>query len=168
MVSRVRGVRACLASLRNPRLSICTGGCSGSTCAFIRCLGHVCHGWLGFGSCQEGNTCLLLDVLWHFCVRADSRTRPCRHGSDSWIAWGAHHSVQLRGLAIGSNDLRQRWQKILVSFAGPLAQFGILAVVVLGGASSAHPLVQTVPNAGRSPIEAATTCSCGSTSFGRF
>jgi Zn-dependent protease len=27
------------------------------------------------------------------------------------------------GLAIGSNDLRRRWQRVAVSFAGPLAQF---------------------------------------------
>jgi stage IV sporulation protein FB len=35
------------------------------------------------------------------------------------------------GLAIGSNALRKRWQRILVSFAGPGAQFLILAVVIL-------------------------------------
>jgi Zn-dependent protease len=35
------------------------------------------------------------------------------------------------GLAIGSNALRKRWQRILVSFAGPGAQFVILAVVIL-------------------------------------
>ncbi len=34
------------------------------------------------------------------------------------------------GLAIGSNALRRRWQRILVSFAGPGAQFVLLAVVI--------------------------------------
>lgn len=34
------------------------------------------------------------------------------------------------GLAVGSNQLGRRWQRILVSFAGPLAQFLLLGVVV--------------------------------------
>lgn len=36
------------------------------------------------------------------------------------------------GLAIGSNDLRRRWQRIAVSLAGPLAGFVFLGVVVAG------------------------------------
>jgi Zn-dependent protease len=37
------------------------------------------------------------------------------------------------GLAIGSNDLARRWQRNLVSFGGPLAQFLLLGVVILAG-----------------------------------
>jgi stage IV sporulation protein FB len=35
------------------------------------------------------------------------------------------------GLAVGSNHLRRRWQRMLVSFAGPLAQFLFLGVVLV-------------------------------------
>lgn len=35
------------------------------------------------------------------------------------------------GLAIGSSDLRKRWQRNLVYFAGPLTQFLFLGVVIL-------------------------------------
>jgi len=37
------------------------------------------------------------------------------------------------GLAIGSNQLDKRWQRIAVSFAGPLAQFVLLGLVLLTG-----------------------------------
>src|SRR6266851_2488877 len=39
------------------------------------------------------------------------------------------------GLAIGSNHLEKRWQRIAVSFAGPLAEFVLLGVVLLVGYS---------------------------------
>jgi Zn-dependent protease len=34
------------------------------------------------------------------------------------------------GVAIGSSDLNRRWQRILVYFAGPLAQFVLLALMI--------------------------------------
>lgn len=36
------------------------------------------------------------------------------------------------GLAVGSNNLSNRWQRIIVSFAGPLAQFIVYGLVLLG------------------------------------
>jgi len=36
------------------------------------------------------------------------------------------------GLAVGSNDLRERWQRILVSLAGPAIQIALWGLIVLG------------------------------------
>ena len=41
----------------------------------------------------------------------------------------------LGGLAIGSSDLRKRWQRNLVYFAGPLAQFLLLGIIFLAQAA---------------------------------
>jgi Zn-dependent protease len=48
--------------------------------------------------------------------------------------FGSHGHIVLYGfggLAIGSNALDKRWQRNFVSFAGPLAQFFLLGLVVL-------------------------------------
>ncbi len=47
--------------------------------------------------------------------------------------FGSHGYIVLYsfgGLAIGSNRLERRWQRMLVSFAGPLAQFLLLGAVI--------------------------------------
>lgn len=42
-------------------------------------------------------------------------------------SWGYIVLYGMGGLAVGSNDLQKRWQRILVSFAGPLAQLLLFA-----------------------------------------
>jgi stage IV sporulation protein FB len=50
--------------------------------------------------------------------------------------FGSHGHIVLYGfggLAVGSSNLSRRWQRNLVYFAGPLAQFLFLAIVILAG-----------------------------------
>jgi stage IV sporulation protein FB len=50
------------------------------------------------------------------------------------LAFGSHGHIVLYGfggLAIGSNDLAKRWQRIAVCFAGPLAGFLLLGLLFL-------------------------------------
>src|SRR5262245_2940933 len=56
--------------------------------------------------------------------------------------FGAYSRVVLYsfgGLAIGSLDLRRRWQRVLVSLAGPAAQLALAAAIWWGVLPLVHP-----------------------------
>jgi membrane-associated protease RseP (regulator of RpoE activity) len=85
---------------------------------------------LGWGLSRRGEGMQLL-LLWILCVFVSILIHELGHvfmgrlfGSDGHIVL---HSFG--GLAVGSNDLPSRWQRILVCFAGPLAGFVFLGLV---------------------------------------
>jgi stage IV sporulation protein FB len=72
-------------------------------------------------------------LIWVACMFVSILVHELGH---VWMgqAFGSHGSIVLYGfggLAIGSNRLHQRWQRIAVSFAGPLAGFVFLGVLFL-------------------------------------
>ncbi len=75
----------------------------------------------------------LLDLaLWIFCVFVSILLHELGH---IWMGrlFGSEGHILLYGmggLAIGSNNLSARWQRILVSFAGPLIQLVLWAILV--------------------------------------
>jgi Zn-dependent protease len=86
---------------------------------------------LGWSAIHRGISYLL---LWVGCVFVSILVHELGHvfagryfGSDGHIVL---HS--LGGLAIGSSDLRSRWQRIVVYFAGPLAGFLLLGALAVG------------------------------------
>jgi Zn-dependent protease len=92
-------------------------------------------------------------VLWIFCVFFSILIHEMGHVLMGRV-FGSNGEIVLYsfgGLAIGSNDLRRRWQRILVLFAGPGAQFLLFGVVWV----VAHYLPYTDPSWGQ-PLAAAT------------
>lgn len=84
---------------------------------------------LGWGSMQMGFNFLL---LWIACVFVSILIHELGHvlvgrffGSDGHIVL-----YSFGGLAIGSNALANRWQRVAVSFAGPWAGFVFIGVVL--------------------------------------
>jgi stage IV sporulation protein FB len=72
-------------------------------------------------------------VLWVGCVFVSILVHELGHVLMG-RAFGSHSHIVLYGfggLAIGSNDQPQRWQRIAVLFAGPLAGFALFGVVCL-------------------------------------
>jgi membrane-associated protease RseP (regulator of RpoE activity) len=73
-------------------------------------------------------------LIWVGCLFVSILVHELGH---VWMgqAFGSYGHIVLYGfggLAIGSNQLLSRWQRIAVSFAGPLAGFVFLGVVLLG------------------------------------
>lgn len=69
-------------------------------------------------------------VLWVGCVFISILVHEFGHVLVGRL-FGSHGYIVLYsmgGLAIGSNQLHRRWQRIAVSFAGPFAEFLLLAV----------------------------------------
>jgi stage IV sporulation protein FB len=71
-------------------------------------------------------------ALWVICVFVSVLIHEMGHvlmgrlfGSDGHIVL-----YSFGGVAIGSSDLRRRWQRILVAFAGPAIQFVLLGIVL--------------------------------------
>ena len=72
-------------------------------------------------------------LLWVVCVFVSILVHELGHAFMGRAFGSASHIVlySFGGLAIGSNSLRNRWQRIAVSFAGPLAGFLLFGVVLL-------------------------------------
>jgi Zn-dependent protease len=85
-------------------------------------------GWSAFTS--RGLTYLL---LWVACVFVSILVHELGHAFMGRAFGSQSHIVlySFGGLAIGSNSLRDRWQRIAVSFAGPLAGFLLFFAVLL-------------------------------------
>jgi Zn-dependent protease len=85
---------------------------------------------LGWGYAREQP---ILLIFWVLCSFVSILIHELGHvfmgrlfGRDSYVVL-----YSFGGLAIGSNAERYRWQRILVSFAGPAAGFVLLGVVLL-------------------------------------
>jgi Zn-dependent protease len=90
-------------------------------------------------------------LVWIVCVFVSILIHEMGHvlmgrlfGSDGYIVL-----YSFGGIAVGSSDLNRRWQRVLVYFAGPLAQFvllgltlAVLVALSLGGRADFHPLVE--------------------------
>jgi Zn-dependent protease len=85
---------------------------------------------LGFDSVRRGFEYLL---LWIGCVFVSILIHEFGHVFMGQVFGSRGHIVlySMGGLAIGSSDLRSRWQRIAVSFAGPLAQFLLFGLIFL-------------------------------------
>jgi stage IV sporulation protein FB len=102
---------------------------------------------LGWGWYADGGKDLIYLPCWLLAVFVSVLIHELGHvlmgrlfGSDGHILlWS------FGGLAIGASDLRQRWQRILVSLAGPAIQFVLLGIVFPVGLF----LVPLVPEAWR-------------------
>ncbi|HXG12508.1 MAG TPA: site-2 protease family protein [Gemmataceae bacterium] len=103
---------------------------------------------LGWPVAQQGLSFLL---IWIGCVFVSILIHELGHVFAGRI-FGAYGHIVLYsfgGLAIGSSNLPQRWQRVIVSFAGPLAGFIlfglILAAVLLSLPEDHPPLVVRFP-----------------------
>ncbi|MBY0524898.1 MAG: site-2 protease family protein [Gemmataceae bacterium] len=85
-------------------------------------------GWSAYA-----NTSILLLVIWVLCVFVSVLIHELGHVVVGTIFGSDGHILlySFGGLAIGSSNLDRRWQRIAVSFAGPLAQFLLLIPIVL-------------------------------------
>ncbi len=95
--------------------------------------------FLGWGALNEGFIYLF---LWVACVFVSILIHELGHVvAGNWFGSRGHVVLySFGGLAIGSSNLRNRWQRVGVYFAGPLAQLLILCpVVVLMLSSSPGP-----------------------------
>lgn len=86
---------------------------------------------LGYGWVRLGVEYLL---LWIGCVFISILLHELGHVLMGQVFGAQGHIVlySMGGLAIGSSNLRGRWQRIAVYFAGPMAQFLLLGLVYLG------------------------------------
>jgi Zn-dependent protease len=85
---------------------------------------------LNFRSIDQGRLDLL--AVWVACVFVSILVHEFGHILAGQL-FGRHGSVVLYifgGLAVGSSDVPRRWQRIFVSFAGPLAGFILLGIVI--------------------------------------
>jgi Zn-dependent protease len=73
-----------------------------------------------------------LVLVWIGCVFVSVLIHELGHVFAGRVFGADGHIVlySFGGLAIGSSDLRRRWQRVLVYFAGPLAGFLLFGVVV--------------------------------------
>jgi Zn-dependent protease len=87
---------------------------------------------LGWNVTQLGMGYLL---IWVACVFVSILIHELGHVLMGRLfgSWGYIVLYSFGGLAIGSSDLARRWQRVAVSFAGPLAQFLLLGVVIALG-----------------------------------
>jgi stage IV sporulation protein FB len=86
---------------------------------------------MGRSALDEGVEFLL---VWIACVFVSILIHELGHVLMG-IAFGSHGHIVLYGfggLAVGSNRLSDRWKRIAVSFAGPLAGFVFLGIVLAG------------------------------------
>ncbi len=73
-------------------------------------------------------------IVWILCVFVSVLIHELGHVFMGRVFGSEGHIVlySFGGLAIGSNSLAKHWQRIAVSFAGPLAGFLYLGLVILG------------------------------------
>ena len=100
-------------------------------------LAGVILGWSIFQAFDDAKTGFLYLGVWVLCVFASILLHEFGH---VWVGrlFGSHGHIVLHGfggLAIGSNALNRGWQRFLVSFAGPLIQLVLYAVLVVVGVS---------------------------------
>src|SRR5437879_6589053 len=91
---------------------------------------------MGFHNLNRENG-LTLIAVWMACMFVSILIHEMGHVIVGQLC-GSHGHIVLYafgGLAIGSNQLADRWQRIAVCFAGPLAQFLLLGLVGLGVAT---------------------------------
>jgi stage IV sporulation protein FB len=88
---------------------------------------------LGFHDLRDGH--FLIFLIWVACFFVSILVHELGHVFMGRYFGSYGHIVlyAFGGLAIGSNNLSRRWQRILVSLAGPGAQFVLLAAVVTVG-----------------------------------
>jgi stage IV sporulation protein FB len=89
---------------------------------------NIILGWDGAMRAQDGGFPLLF--LWVGCVFVSILVHEFGHVLMGRL-FGSHGSIVLYGmggLAIGSNSLSRRWQRVLVLLAGPGAELLLLAV----------------------------------------
>lgn len=86
--------------------------------------------FIGWGFLQLGFQYL---VLWIVCWFVSILVHEMGHVVAGRVFGSEGHIILygFGGLAIGSNDLRSRWQRILVALAGPFAQFGLYGLAWL-------------------------------------
>lgn len=84
--------------------------------------------FLGWDELRSGFEYLL---LWVVCVFVSILIHELGHVLVGWFFGSKGHIVLhgFGGLAIGSSNLRSRWKRILVYFAGPGAQFLLLGLL---------------------------------------
>jgi stage IV sporulation protein FB len=90
-------------------------------------------GW-GVTGQDPGPTGLMYLGLWVFCVFVSVLIHEFGHIFMGRL-FGAHGHIVLisfGGLAVGSNALERGWQRFLVAFAGPLIQFVVFGVTLVG------------------------------------
>ncbi len=80
---------------------------------------------LGLGYVFAGVACTFVSILIHELGHV---LMGKLFGADGYIVL-----YSFGGLAVGSNNLSRRWQRVAVSFAGPLAQFLVLGFIALAG-----------------------------------
>jgi Zn-dependent protease len=75
---------------------------------------------------------LLFLLLWVVCVFVSVLIHELGHVLMGRLFGSQGHIVLygFGGLAVGASNLRRRWQRVLVLFAGPLAQLIVLAFVI--------------------------------------
>jgi stage IV sporulation protein FB len=93
--------------------------------------------FLGWPLTQRENGVRLL-LLWIICVFFSILLHELGHVFVGWFFGSKGHIVlySFGGLAVGSKALRNRWQRIAVSLAGPLVQlllYGILRALLFWG-----------------------------------
>jgi Zn-dependent protease len=92
---------------------------------------------LGFSALQEnpGPTGFLYLGMWLACVFVSVLVHEFGHVLSGQMFGSDGHIVlySFGGLAIGSSDVGTSWQRIFVMFAGPLAGFVLLVVVLIAG-----------------------------------
>jgi stage IV sporulation protein FB len=86
-------------------------------------------GWDWYVNFAEGGLVLL--GMWVVCVFVSVLVHELGHVLVGRLFGSSGHIVlySMGGLAVGSNQLRQRWQRIAVLFAGPGAELLFLGVV---------------------------------------
>lgn len=95
-------------------------------------LGSIILGWSGTMTPGGGGFPVLL--LWVACVFVSILIHEFGHVLVGKL-FGSHGYIVMYlmgGLAVGSNQLPRRWQRIAVLFAGPFAEFVLLAIFLVG------------------------------------
>lgn len=88
---------------------------------------------LGWPVAGEGDVSLTNLLIWVGCVFVSILAHEWGHVG-AGLGFGAHGHIVLYsfgGLAVGSSNLRSRWQRMVVYLAGPLAGFLLLGLVLL-------------------------------------
>jgi Zn-dependent protease len=89
--------------------------------------------YLGWSITDVEEYRVLLLAVWVACMFGSILIHELGHVLVGRV-FGSHGHIVLYsvgGLAIGSNDLRRRWQRIAVLLAGPVSQLVLLGLVVL-------------------------------------
>jgi len=91
----------------------------------------LCSAFLGWDYLKQGEGGLQLFLIWMVCVFVSILLHELGHVFAGRLFGARGHIVlySFGGLAIGSSELQNRWQRVFVYFAGPLIQFLLFGVV---------------------------------------